>query len=557
MPSVLSGVHLRRYRGLKLDLNERSEGAPEWARQWLETVPEDLIWRYTSREPLEAALASRYGLEPNQVLATNGGDEGIMYLFSYLGKSAPVYLPLPTFGMYQEQADIWDMDIREIAPKDDLSLDLDALERAIGRDGGGVAVVVRPNNPTGEMVPYQRMLRLLEVCREQGTMLLVDEAYVEFAEDDLIRALAAFPNLVLLRTFSKAFGLAGVRVGYLMANNTLLHPIRARSLPYNVSSLALKMAERALEEDAMAEMRAYVASVCRERDGLLQRLLRFGVKVSATQGNFLLLHLSPKQARFVSGCMAANGISVRSFTRPELLGCLRITIPSDALHIHEVLAQALDPELICLDIDGCLIDTRPSMDATVIGVVRHFTGQEINVDEIYSLRGRGGFNDDNNVSSELIRQRGKKVPLARVKEVFRNLYMGKGKTAGLYTKETLLVRKELLADLKNRFKLALVTGRNQEELAPARALLGLGSEVPCWTIDDVRKGKPDPEGILSAATSYGVRRVWMVGDNPDDIRAARAAGALPIGVDMGNREALIGIGAPIVLDDINDLGALL
>ncbi|MDJ0840324.1 MAG: aminotransferase class I/II-fold pyridoxal phosphate-dependent enzyme [Acidobacteriota bacterium] len=542
---------------VKLDLNERSEGAPRWARRCLENVDEEAIWRYADRRPLEVRIAARFGLEPDQVLATNGSDEGILYMLAWQGRGRTLYMPEPCFEFCRELGDIWGLGVQTIPAGENLELDLEALRTFISAGTGGLLVLARPNNPTGEVVSYEAILPLLQLCKERDVTVLVDEAYAEFAEDDLISTLAVFDNLVILRTFSKAFGLAGLRVGYLMGHSKLIGQLRKRALPYNISAPALVVAERALQDDAMADMRAYAKAVAGEREGLFRRLTRWGVKVFPGQGNFLLLQLGRAKAELLYSAMKLHGIDVRRFENEELAGCLRLSVPSHAGHLYDVLGQVLDPELICLDIDGCLIDTRDSFDAVVAATVKHFTGQDIEIPEIYELRSRGGFNDDNVISHALIAKRGVEASLDSIKEVFRDFYLGAGSKDGLYKKEKVLINKRLLTHLCKRFKVALITGRNREELAPALELMDLPQDMPCWTIDDVKRGKPDPEGILAAAGRFEARRVWMVGDNPDDVRAARAAGALPIGVEMGNSEALRMIGAVRVMDSVNQLEELI
>jgi len=541
---------------LKLDLNERCEGAPDWALETLAELGEEALWAYRGREDLEAKLARRFGLEPDRVLATNGGDEGIAILLAHLGSRRRVLLPRPLFGFYREQAEIHGLDTLEVPACADLSLDVDKLMAAITADVD-LVVMTRPNNPTGEMLAYDQMLRLLEHCREREVLLLLDEAYAEFAEEDMVSALAVFDNLIVLRTFSKAFGLAGIRVGCLLGSRTLITDLRARALPYNLAAPSLILAERALDEDARKEMRAYADAVSRERDRLAGTLRKQGISVPHSHGNFLLLQLDRVRVDLVEAALNQRQIAVRRFSEAELAGCLRITIPADTTRLREVLDLVFEPQLICLDVDGCLIDTRKSFDAVVAAVVAHFTGETIDDEEIYHLRAQGGFNDDNDISHELVRRRGVVVRRDEVVPIFRDFYLGTEERPGLVREETVLIRPSLLTRLRQQYAVALVTGRNREELTPALSLLDLPAEMPAWTIDDVATGKPDPEGILAAAARFEATRTWMVGDNPDDIRAARAAGALPLGVAMGSEQALLAAGATLVLSSINQLEVLL
>lgn len=537
----------------KLDLNERSEGPPSWANEAIAAMPQDLFWRYIERQPLEAKIAALYDIPKDQVLATNGGDEGILYLYSALPQGAPLITPRPTFGLYHEQAKIWDSNEIVVPSKEDLSLDMEAVRTCIGKNQHGMLVLVRPNNPTGESIPRGEMIHLLEFCLENNTLVLLDEAYGEFAEDNLVSELNRFPNLVILRTFSKAYGLAGLRIGYLLGQP--ICKLKPRVLPYNVASASLYFAGWAI--DQIADMQCYVEKVKQNRAELRSLLCSLNIPTPESQANFLLLPTTPLRAQFLAGALKNEGILVRTFQSEDLNHCIRISIPAEVRTLTAALKKVLEPQQICLDVDGCLIDVSNSFDMVNEATVRHFTGETIQRSEILELRAAGGFNDDNVLSLELIKRRGKQPDLNEVKRVFRSFYIGDDSQNGLYLKEAPLIKRELLQHLLTRYKAALVTGRNKEEAALAVPILNLPPETPIITVDDVTLGKPHPEGILIASKNAGAERYWMVGDNKDDILAARASGAVAIGISTENRDALLAAGAAIVLEDINQLEELL
>lgn len=220
------------------------------------------------------------------------------------------------------------------------------------------------------------------------------------------------------------------------------------------------------------------------------------------------------------------------------------------------LKTLLKPQLLCLDVDGCLIDTRASFDAVVNRILVHFTGQDVTRAEILALRAESGFNDDNLLAQEIMRRRGVMVALTDILPVFRRFYFGEADMAGLYEAEKPLISQPLLQRLLENYAVCLVTGRNREEVALAYPVLNLPKWVPAVTVDDVPRGKPDPAGIRLAADRAKARRIWMVGDNKDDILAGLAAGAVTLGVGENHR-ALREAGAAVVLNDINEIEALL
>ncbi len=269
----------------------------------------------------------------------------------------------------------------------------------------------------------------------------------------------------------------------------------------------------------------------------------------------LRAHTTPHRAEFLNRALRAKGFDAE--LDPTSPGLLRLRLAGAPDSLAGVLAQALEPDLLCLDVDGTLIDTTPSFDAVVKRLTSAYTGETPASRELWAVRNEGGFNDDIELACELIRRRGVAAPSAEISAAFQRLYFGDQEQAGLWREERPILRPEVLARLRARLPLALVTGRNREECALAYRTLGLPSDLPSATIDDVVRGKPDPEGVLRMAARAKARRPWMVGDNVDDIAAGLRAGAIALGVGSKNREALVKAGAAVVLDDINRIEELL
>lgn len=541
---------------LKLDLNERSETPPNWAVKALSECPMDSLWRYQDRFDLERLIGESLQLEPQHVLLTNGGDEAIQYLFADLPAQTPVIMPLPIFGFYREQSEVWPVKAIFVPSKADFSLDVEALFAAVEANPGNLTILTRPNNPTGEVLSRTTVVQLLRLCKEQGSTLLLDEAYAEFFEDPLVDLLDSYPNLIILRTFSKAYGLAGLRLGYLLNRGTVFQKLAPRILPYNIAAPSLWIGSNAMALQAREEVRQYAAQVARNRDRIQDQLRDWGLKVYASQANFIFLNLGRKRLEFAFSALSQLGVHTRRFSQESLAGCLRIAIPADPTWLERALAIVFNPNMLCLDVDGTLLDTRASFDALVIQLVEQFTGSTASEAEILAVRARGGFNDDFALTAELARLRGKTVAYETVAEAGTRLYFGGENEPGLHELETPIYKAGLLQRLAAKCKLALVTGRSRDELAVAKELLAAIGDAPRITIDDVQQGKPHPEGLYLAAEQTQCRRVWMLGDNPDDITAARAAGAMGIGVGT-NKAALLEAGAAIVLDDINQVEELL
>jgi histidinol-phosphate aminotransferase len=312
---------------VRLHANESS-----WRAAWDDT--HDGLNRYPDPRPaaLINALAALYGVPPGAVLTTRGSDDAIDLLvraFCRAGQDAVVVCP-PSFGMYAVAARLQGAAVIEAPLKKDFGVDARAIERAV-HPGVKLVFLCSPNNPTGNLVPAVVVAAL---CRALAghCVVVVDEAYIEFAQDaGCAGLLEEHPNLVLLRTLSKAWGLAGARVGALLAEPELVSVLRTLAPPYPLPSLAIEAALRRLQPEELAAARRRNAHLVGRREALAGKLLRLPAvrRVWPSEGNFLLVCFIDAAAA-MQACESA-GVLVRDFSRqPRLRGCLRITIGTAA-----------------------------------------------------------------------------------------------------------------------------------------------------------------------------------------------------------------------------------
>jgi len=303
-----------------LDLNENPY-------PWPEAVLEDALARMRVSPPnrypradadrLTALLAEYAGVDPDWVVVGNGGDELIMAsIASMVSRVRRVVMPTPTFGMYRRTAEALGLEAVGVPLRADWSLDMDAVAAAVRAvPGESLLILCRPNNPTGNVWPREQVL---ELCHLPKVWPVVDEAYWEFAGGNLTDALLENPRLVLLRTMSKAFGAAGLRVGYAIGAPERLAALRAVSQPWAVGRFDQAGAEAALA--ARSLMLEKVAVMAQERDRLVEAL---GAYPSKT--NFVLFHVGPGAAEVQAGLRAAR-VAVRRYPDPELAECLRVSV---------------------------------------------------------------------------------------------------------------------------------------------------------------------------------------------------------------------------------------
>jgi HAD superfamily phosphatase len=222
-------------------------------------------------------------------------------------------------------------------------------------------------------------------------------------------------------------------------------------------------------------------------------------------------------------------------------------------------------EVLVFDMDGVLVDVSESYRECIQQTVRNFTGREVSRAAIQDLKNQGGWNNDWELSHRIIRDFGVTVDYAQVVDCFQRLFFGDDHHEGLVARERWVAQPGVLEGLSRRFQLAIFTGRTPDEV---RVTLGrFGSTLrfdPVITVDDVLRLKPAPDGLLRIAELAPGRKLWYVGDTPDDARSARAAGVAFIGIaapsNPRHRELarlLEQESALAVLDDINQLGRVL
>jgi len=267
------------------------------------------------------------GVKPEQVLVSRGADEGIELLiraFCEPGKDAVLYCP-PTYGMYSVSAETIGVECRTVQAIDGWQLDLPAIAEKL--DGVKVVFVCSPNNPTGQLINPQDIRVLLEMTRGKA-IVVADEAYIEFCPQATLAAwLDEYPNLVVLRTLSKAFALAGLRCGFTLANEEIIGLLLKVIAPYPLSTPVADIAAQALSPQGIVAMRERVAEILVNRQFLVSELKKVACveAVFDSETNYVLARITTSSAVFKS--LWDQGIILRDQNKqPTLSNCLRVTV---------------------------------------------------------------------------------------------------------------------------------------------------------------------------------------------------------------------------------------
>jgi len=317
--------------GLSLDLNESMAGCSPRVLARLRSLSAAEVSMYPQREVGERLIANFLHIAPEQVLVTNGIDEALSLLFtSYLGAGDELLFADPTFVMYPMLGKALGAQVVRLQSGEDLALPVaDLLARVSPRTR--VIAIANPNNPTGLAAPRADLLRLAEAAPDAA--VLIDEAYFEFCGETIVETivdktlipdLALHPNLFVARTFSKAYGLAGLRLGVLTGAAEQIGYLRRFALPFNVNAAALACLEEALADQAF--VRDHVAQVKEGRERLAQLFNELGLRFWPSQTNFVLVRVGASAQTFVES-MQGRGILVRDCSAsPGCDGCVRITV---------------------------------------------------------------------------------------------------------------------------------------------------------------------------------------------------------------------------------------
>lgn len=271
---------------------------------------------------LRDLIAEANGLDRDQVLMGNGGDELLFDLALAWGGPGRTFLNLPpTFSVYANNAQLTNTTVIDVPRRADFSIDEDAAVARLERGDIDFTILTSPNNPTGDLVDARFVERVLNAS---DALVMVDEAYFEFSRRTVRPLLDAHENLVVLRTFSKAFALAGVRMGYLLGSERVLREFKKVRQPYSVDAVSQAIARVVFAHRAAFERG--IDRIIEERARLIERLAVLpGVEAFPSEANYVLFRVA--NAGEVWKGLLARGVLVRDFSRaPYLKDCLRVSV---------------------------------------------------------------------------------------------------------------------------------------------------------------------------------------------------------------------------------------
>jgi histidinol-phosphate aminotransferase len=307
---------------LRLDFNENTFAPSPRVFAKLQQLTAEGLTVYPERQPVERIVAQHFGVESDQVILTNGVDEAIhLIACAFLDEAAEAVICTPTFFMYDVSVGMMTSGLKKVQTDDSLEFPFERFLAAI-TPRTNLIIVASPNNPTGATVSREHLLAIAAAAPQ--AVLMVDEAYFHFFGDTLLPDIANLPNLVVARTFSKAYGLASLRVGALFANERLIGFLRKVSSPYNVNGVALAVLPEALADADYLNW--YITQVHQGRERVIDTLREIGVRTWPSAANFVLMDIGPRHKELCAR-MRQRGVLLRDRSAdPGCEGYVRITV---------------------------------------------------------------------------------------------------------------------------------------------------------------------------------------------------------------------------------------
>jgi histidinol-phosphate aminotransferase len=550
---------------IRLDFNESTSPL---AQSYPEGMPPSLVSTYPEYGILIEKLAKYFDVSRDSLILTNGSDEAISVIsntFIEPGQDSAV-ISNPCFIMIRNCLKIAGANLTEVAVLPNLEFDIERIENSL-KNNPKIAMFASPDNPTGSVLQSET---IEQWCSQfPQTLFVIDEAYGEYAGTTVIPLLKKFKNLLVLKTFSKAWGMAGFRLGMIIGNPELNQYINRVKLPYSVNSAAVFSAVRLLEREDQVTLRAKTAI---EQRGLLaETLTARGYKVRETSANWCLVGAGMQAADLTFYSKSKNilirnrstsvfsrfGTTGKSNTFEPMWGWVRVSVG------HEEEMKAFDDVVdsygrsfaLIFDLDGTLVDTSKSFDETVKFLVEKFSDSPLDLEDLYSLRLEGGYNDDWIASRELLRRRGVNIAPDEVVRAGEEFYFSIAAD-----REELLIPVEVLKQLRKRCPIMIVTGRKRHEYAKvwAERLDPLFDKVYC--VNDVPglEAKPSPDYLKQAMVDFGITSGAYIGNSVDDMRASVGAGLLAIGIaSEADRSTFEEAGAQALLRHCGEMAELM
>ena len=404
------------------------------------------------------------------------------------------------------------------------------------------------------------LIKIVKQAKKSKALVLIDEAYCQFYGKTSIPLIKKYDNVIVLQTLSKAFGLAGIRLGYIISNKYNIKIMQKVLSPYSVNGIASECAIAALRD--LKYVKEYVSKIKQSKKIVYAALDSLEIKYYKSGANFVLINIGEKSDYFCKELKENKILARNRSSDPLLEGCVRITIGTkrQTRELISCLRKTIKKirSLLIFDIDGVLVDDSRSYRVAIKQTGEFFANSEVTLQEIQSYKELGRYNNDWNLTEAIIKSRGKNIEKQKIIRKFQDFYKN------TMNNEKWLLNKSALKELSRKYNLAILTGRPKKE---AYYVLRENNVMEFFetivSMEDVSRQKPDPEGILKIQKQFQASDAYYFGDTIDDMKTAAFAGITPIGIlppqnkSLKLKKLLLENGAKFVLNDVNKISEAL
>lgn len=311
------------YPGILLDFNERTSApSPKVAKAIKKFIKHRRLQLYPEYGKITAQIASYAGVSSENILITNGSDQAIEIIFkTYTDKNEAVIIPSPSFAMFYQCANLQNNELIEVLYEPDLSFPLTAVKKILDQKPIKMVVICNPNNPTGTLVPEADIAAM--ITDYPDTVFLIDEVYFEFTKQTAVPHIKSHPNLLIIRSLSKGFGIPSLRFGYIVSHHQNIQELLKVRGPYDINMLSCAAAEAALSD--LNNLKAYVKEVMAHAKPMLESFFKENkIFYYPSAANFILF--KPEDPEMVFDILLKNGFRIRPRQSPNGKTLLRVSI---------------------------------------------------------------------------------------------------------------------------------------------------------------------------------------------------------------------------------------
>ncbi|MCD7739871.1 MAG: aminotransferase class I/II-fold pyridoxal phosphate-dependent enzyme, partial [Candidatus Gastranaerophilales bacterium] len=436
---------------IKIDSNENNYGPSPKVIQCLKNCDFKTISFYPFYGELSQKIADYMCVDLNNIKVTNGADEAIQSIIqTYLNKDDYLLNVDISFEMPVIYTQIQGGKIMKVPFKEKWKFPVDEFLKQLQNPNIKIVYIASPNNPTGNIIEENSLIEILKNAPDK--VVIIDETYANYAGITYSKYIKGYDNVFIVRSFSKDFALAGMRLGYIISAQENIINLKKTVSPFSVNAYAMKAGIAALSD--LEYFEKIKAEINKTKIELKNLLIGLGAVVYDSSANFLLADFKEK-ADFIYNKLRKSNISVKLFNQNSpLKNHIRITIPAKAGYEKITKRLKIKPSLV-FDMDGVLIDARNSYRTAIKKTYKMFTNKSIQEEEIQTLKNKGGMNNDWDLTKFLIEKQGINVTYKEVVSAFQKIYWDEGK--GLINNEKALFSKELIEQLSKDYTISIYT----------------------------------------------------------------------------------------------------